>query len=107
MFSAAPLWLAPIDITYQPTLWAWQDLQEWVYPPWQGFAQPGKWVTTAINAVEYPTRRWWRAKTAELTAWNPFREYPYQMNLPGYKARMFYWGRDGTSHLYRAVESSR
>jgi hypothetical protein len=77
--------LAPIDLTGEPTVWAFQELQFW---------EPLRraWVRQSIRPALGPSNVW-RAKVSELEYWDPFAAWPVHMGerRGGYRARLLVW----------------
>src|SRR5262245_2499851 len=99
---AAPLLLAPIDLTGVRTLWVYTDLQLW--DPFKR-----RWVTDPINvpALHWPTRRAVRVKRTDVQHWYPLLEWPDHMRRAGYRARLLVWTKSHKWEPYMLVESSR
>jgi hypothetical protein len=78
-------YLAPIDLTGEPTVWAYQDLQAFDHAR-------RAWLRQNVLPVVGPSGVW-RAKLSDLTLWNPYAAWPIHMgeNRDGYRARLMVW----------------
>lgn len=77
--------LPPIDLTGEPTVWAYQDLQFWD-------ALDRKWRTEPVAAHIGPARVAFRLKVSDLERWDPFAAWDQMREgLGGYRARLLVW----------------
>lgn len=88
--------LAPIDLTGEPTVWAFQELQffDGLRRVWQRQA-----IAPRIGHLEV-----WRAKLSDLANWDPHAAWPLPMRTGGYRARLMVWD-GGKWQVKRAVQA--
>lgn len=86
--------LPPIDLTGEPTVWAFQELQS--------SDRGRKWVRENIRPAAYPSGVW-RTKLSDLEVWDPYRAWPDHMLRGGYRARLLTWG-NGRWNVHKIVQ---
>lgn len=81
----AALLLPPIDLTGEPTAWAFQQLES--YDPLRRV-----WTREKIRPSFGPATVW-RAKVSDFDRWDPVAAWPVHMGerRGGYRARLLVW----------------
>lgn len=76
-------YLPPIDLTGEPTVWAFQDLQFYN-------ALKRRWERQSVAPRVGPLDVW-RAKLSDLANWDPYAAWPVHLPRGGYRARLLIW----------------
>jgi len=89
--------MPPIDLTGEPTVWAFQDLQF--------FDGLGRVWRRESVAPQFGPVSVWRAKLSDLEAWDPYRAWPIHMgeHRGGYRARLLVFSDRGQWQPKRVV----